>query len=40
MTTAAVQIAGVGKVFNQGKPNAVAALVDIDLTISRGDLCP
>jgi NitT/TauT family transport system ATP-binding protein len=37
VTTAAVQIAGVGKVFNQGKPNAVAALVDIDLTISRGE---
>jgi NitT/TauT family transport system ATP-binding protein len=37
MTTAAVQIAGVGKTFNKGKPNAVAALVDIDLTIGAGE---
>ena len=37
MTTPAVQIASVGKIFNRGKANEVAALVDIDLTIGAGE---
>jgi NitT/TauT family transport system ATP-binding protein len=33
----AVEIRNVSKVFNAGKPNAVEALVDIDLTIDAGE---
>jgi NitT/TauT family transport system ATP-binding protein len=35
--TPAVQLAGVGKVFNPGKANRVDALVDIDLRIEPGE---
>lgn len=35
--TSAVTIEGVSKVFNQGKPNQVAALEDIDLVIDPGE---
>jgi NitT/TauT family transport system ATP-binding protein len=35
--TAAVEVRGVSKVFNAGRPNAVSALVDIDLTIEPGE---
>jgi NitT/TauT family transport system ATP-binding protein len=34
--TAAVEISGVTKVFNQGRPDEVAALSDVDLTIGEG----
>jgi NitT/TauT family transport system ATP-binding protein len=33
----AVQASGVWKVFNEGLPNEVTALQDIDLTVSRGE---
>ncbi|MEY4339023.1 MAG: hypothetical protein RLZ14_873 [Actinomycetota bacterium] len=33
----AVRVAGVNKIFNQGKPGQVDALVDIDLTVSAGE---
>ena len=33
----AVEIRNVSKVFNAGRPNAVEALVDIDLTIEPGE---
>jgi NitT/TauT family transport system ATP-binding protein len=35
--TRAVEIRGMSKVFNQGLPNAVEALVDIDLVIEPGE---
>jgi NitT/TauT family transport system ATP-binding protein len=35
--TTAVELHGVSKVFNAGKPGAVPALVDIDLTIEPGE---
>jgi NitT/TauT family transport system ATP-binding protein len=34
--SASVEIAGVGKVFNQGRPNVVSALEDINLTVAPG----
>jgi NitT/TauT family transport system ATP-binding protein len=33
----AVEAVGVGKVFNAGSPNQVDALVDVDLSITRGE---
>jgi len=33
----AVRVAGVNKIFNQGKPGQVDALVDIDLTVAQGE---
>jgi NitT/TauT family transport system ATP-binding protein len=33
----AVEIAGLNKIFNAGKPNAVEALVDVDLRIAPGE---
>ncbi|MBV5335623.1 ATP-binding cassette domain-containing protein, partial [bacterium] len=33
----AVQASGVWKVFNEGQPNEVTALQDIDLTVSPGE---
>ena len=33
----AVHVAGVNKIFNQGKPNQVDALVDVNLTIKAGE---
>ena len=33
----AVEVRGVSKIFNAGRPNAVPALVDIDLTIEPGE---
>jgi len=35
----AVVVRNLSKVFNAGRPNAVHALVDIDLTIEPGELC-
>jgi len=35
--TAAVEVRGLSKVFNAGQPNAVEALVDIDLIIEPGE---
>jgi NitT/TauT family transport system ATP-binding protein len=35
--TAAVEVRGLSKVFNAGRPNAVEALVDIDLVIDPGE---
>ena len=35
--TAAVEVRHVSKVFNAGRPNAVPALVDVDLTIEPGE---
>ncbi|MFM7535277.1 MAG: ABC transporter ATP-binding protein [Acidimicrobiales bacterium] len=35
--TAAVEIAGVGKVFNAGKPGQVDALQDVSLTVASGE---
>ena len=35
--TAAVEVRGLSKVFNAGRPNAVHALVDFDLTIEPGE---
>jgi len=37
MTTHAVRIESVSKIFNPGRPNEVQALVDIDLDISPGE---
>ena len=37
MSTAAVEVRGLTKTFNVGQPNAVDALVDIDLTIRPGE---
>ena len=33
----AVVVSGVNKIFNQGKPNQVDALADIDLVVSPGE---
>ena len=35
----AVVVQGVSKVFNQGQPNQVDALVDIDLTVEPASSC-
>ncbi len=37
MSDAAVEVKGLTKTFNAGRPNAVDALVDIDLTIGPGE---
>jgi len=36
-TEVAVHAQGIGKVFNQGQPNEVIALQEIDLTVGRGE---
>ena len=36
-TDGAVVVSGVNKIFNQGKPNQVDALVDIDLVVNPGE---
>ncbi|MCX6459513.1 MAG: ABC transporter ATP-binding protein [Actinobacteria bacterium] len=36
-TTPAIEIQGVGMVFNGGRPNEVTALTDIDLTVQAGE---
>ena len=36
-TDGAVVVSGVNKIFNQGKPNQVDALVDIDLVVNAGE---
>jgi NitT/TauT family transport system ATP-binding protein len=36
-STPAVAVGGVNKIFNQGKPNQVDALVDIDLEVQTGE---
>ena len=35
--TNAVDVRGVSKVFNRGRPNEVRALVDVDLAIEAGE---